>query len=234
VSTPVPGIGTTTRAEYWGELLKPTVIRQQAGPPAASTAVDKEAKEKEFERAGESKRAELRRLHGNQLTRGKGEAILSNSDPEEDRAAVMLELNASRAAEKEAKHLLERFAGILPDNPRVMKRMINAFAMRQAIGMVKRSAIPSHVLARWTILEQRYPALANLLVVNPEWTQTLAEKVNDKVQEGLPSSLQPFVNSEIIRGVVGEAEKGWPDYPKYARSHKRIGKPARRGDALEP
>jgi hypothetical protein len=112
-----------------------------------------------------------------------------------------------RAAEKEAKHLLEQFTSVLPDNPRVMKRMINAFAMRQAIGMLERGAIPSGVLARWTILEQRYPALADLLIANPEWTQMLAEKVDDKARERSPSPLLPFVNSEIIRSIIGKAEE---------------------------
>jgi hypothetical protein len=86
-----------------------------------------------------------------------------------------------------------------------MKRMINAFAMRQAIGILERSAIPSGILARWTILEQRYPALADLLIAHPEWSQIIAEKIDDKVRERLPSPLLPFVNSEIIRAIIGEA-----------------------------
>jgi hypothetical protein len=212
VSTPVPGMGTTTRAAYWSQLLKPTVDRQQAAQPAAGTAGGAyprsgEDAKKEFDNKVESKRADLRARHGDGLTRDVAEAHLRKNDTPEDRAAAILELNASPAAEKETKHLLEQFTGILPDNPRVVKRMINAFAMRQAIGILERGAIPSGVLARWTILEQRYPALADLLIANPEWTQTLAERVDDKARERLPSPLLPFVNSKIIRSIIGEAEE---------------------------
>jgi KAP family P-loop domain len=209
VSTPIPGMGTTTRATYWSQLLKPTLVRQRAGQPATGDdyLLSSHDAKKEFDSNVESKRADLRVRHGDHLTRDEAEVIVSKSDTAEDRAAVILELNASRAAEKEAKHLLEQFTGLLPDNPRVMKRMINAFAMRQTIDMLEHGTIPSGLLARWTILEQRYPALADLLIPNPEWMLMLAEKVDDKVREHLPSPLLPFVNSEIIRSIIGEAEE---------------------------
>jgi hypothetical protein len=124
----------------------------------------------------------------------------------EDRAAVALELNASRAVEKEAEHPLAQFTTIMPDNPRVMKRMVNAFAMRQAIGILERNTTPPEVLARWTILEQRFPALADLLIEHPEWTQKLADKTQDSART--EALFKPSIEGSLssASGVVREAQ----------------------------
>ena len=45
----------------------------------------------------------------------------------------------------------------------MMKRMLNAYAIRQAMGFVVGSQVPVKPLARWTILEQSAPALADIL-----------------------------------------------------------------------
>jgi hypothetical protein len=187
VSTPIPGMGDRIRKTYWNELLKGAALSQET---------------EQFDQTVEAKRQSLRREHGEHLTRDEAEAILKKNDTVEDRAAVVLELNASRAMEKEAEHLLAQFTTIVPDNPRVMKRMVNAFAMRQAIGILERSITPPEVLARWTILEQRFPALADLLIEHPEWTQTLADETQED-RENLPPPLVPFVDSEVIRDIIG-------------------------------
>ena len=159
----------------------------------------------DFDKTVEAKRAELREEHGDSLTREKADDILKRNDSAENRAAIVLELNASRAAEKEAEHLLVRFVDVLPDNPRVMKRMLNAFAMRQAIGLLERSETPPDILARWTILEQRFPSLADLLIEHPEWTKCLTGKMDGADRENLPVQLVPFVDSGIVQNIVGTA-----------------------------
>jgi hypothetical protein len=211
VSTPVPGMGDKTRSAYWNRLLKGAVLPKQNGQQAAEGAnpiqpLSGNVPKEQFDRAVEIRRADLREKHGESLTREQAEAILEKSDTSEERAAVVLELNASRAAEKEAEHLLAQYTGIVPDNPRVMKRMVNAFAMRQAIGILERNMTPAEVLARWTILEQRFPALADLLIEHPEWTPMLANNVADEDREKLSPLLLPFANSEIIRNIIGAAD----------------------------
>jgi hypothetical protein len=174
VSTPVPGMGDKTRSAYWNRLLKKISSNQQAAavttrtePPSGSAEIQ------QFDSAVAAKRADLREKHGENLTREQAESILEKTDSAEDLAAVVLELNTSRAAEKQAEHLLAQFTDVVPDNPRVMKRMINAFAMRQTIGILEGNAVPTEVLARWTILEQRYPALADMLIAHPEWNPSI-------------------------------------------------------------
>ena len=201
VSTPVPGMGDKTRSIYWNRLLRGTTLPAQN---AASNGVSAQ----QFDDAVETRRVQLRRQHGDNLTREQAETILEKSDTAEDRAAVVLELNASRGAEKEAEHLLAQFITFLPDNPRVMKRMLNAFAMRQAIGILENGGTPSNVLARWTILEQRFPSLADLLIEHPDWIEILSRKIESEDREKLPPLLLPFVNSEIVRSIIGDANSG--------------------------
>jgi hypothetical protein len=193
VSTPLPGMGDKTRSAFWSKLL-----RRADGSSPSETA------QKQFDRAVEAKRKKLREKHGESLTGEKAKEILDQTEAEEDRAAVVLELNASPATEQEARHLLEQFTTIVPDNPRVMKRMINAFAMRQAIGLLERSLTPTDALARWTILEQRFPALADLLIEHPEWIGVVAAGSPDADQQKLPPPLMPFADSEIVRNIVGK------------------------------
>jgi len=84
-----------------------------------------------------------------------------------------------------------------------MKRMVNAFAMRQAIGVLERSSTPVAVLARWTILEQRFPALADLLIEHPEWVDKIATTIADDERLKLPGTLQTFANMEALYQIVG-------------------------------
>ena len=165
--------------------MKSAVLPHQGSQESASIS----------DEAVESIRADLRR------------AILRERDTAEDRAAVVLELNASRAAEQEVEHSLARFASLLPDNPRVMKRMINAFAMRQAIGFLERNTAPPEVLARWTVLEQRLPALADLLIENSEWTDMIPAEIGEENRAKLPPPpLLPFINSDVVLSIVGKAD----------------------------
>lgn len=219
VSTPVPGMGDTIRAAYWNQLLRGDANLQTAGAPVDNPP-SKGAAEIFFDSAVEFKRASLREEHGDNLTLGTAAAILRSSDTAENRAALLLELNASRAAEKEAEHLLSQFAGIAPDNPRVMKRMVNAFAMRQAIGLLEGSTTPAQVLARWTILEQRFPALADLLIEHPEWTQDIVDGVAASNEKKLAASLLPFVNLGVVRNIIGK-EGDFPLTVDYVRAITR-------------
>jgi len=210
VSTPVPGMGNDIRSAYWNRLLRGTLVENRTEPQGSDSSPSVSSTTtmtREFDKAVEAKREELRQEHGDSLTREQAENILKRNNTAEDRAAIVLELNASRAAEKEAEHLLVQFVDVLPDNPRVMKRMLNAFAMRQAIGLLERSETAPGILARWTILEQRFPSLADLLIVHPEWIKFLAGKVEGAdPKDDVPAELVPFATSVVVQSIVGIAE----------------------------
>ena len=194
VSTPVPGMGDKIKGEYWKRLLN---AQEAAGASTAGGQFDKEVR---------SQRNTLRETYGENITSDDVEKALEKADTPELRAALALELTSSRAAEREAEHLLAQFKDVVPENPRVMKRMLNAFAMLQAIGILEGNAVPVEVLARWTILEQRFPALADLLIDHPEWTEILTRTIAAAEREKLPLLL-PFLDLQIIQDLVGKTAK---------------------------
>jgi hypothetical protein len=188
VSTPLPGVGARTRAAYWDSLLR------GAGVPNGSVA---RPSQRLSEEAVEEKREQIRK-ESPALTRAVAEERLRQRDTPEDRVALALELSTSQAAEAETTHLLAEFREIVPDIPRVMKRMINAYAIRQAIGLIEDNAVPIRVLARWTILEQYFPALADALAEHPGWVDGMNLEPND-----------PFatvMQSERVLSIVGKGE----------------------------
>ena len=207
VSTPVPGMGDRIRADYWQSLLKGPALSQQGNQRVGSMVnanLLRGVANKKFDTNVEAERASLRKNIGENITNKQAETVLKATDSPEVRAAVVLELNTSRAAATEAKHLLTQFTDIVPENPRVMKRMVNAFAMRRAIGILERNTVPIDVLARWTILEQRLPALADLLIEHPEWTQLLVSKSGSN-RAKFPPLIVPFVDLELVRNIIGKA-----------------------------
>lgn len=201
VSTPLPGMGDLTRATYWDELVKGVRPPNEGAAPIDATAP---AAASSSDRLIQEKRAALRSEHGGNLTRELADEALKKSNTPEDRAAVVLELTASPEAAAEAQHLLSQFKDIVPDIPRMMKRMVNAYALRQAIGLLENTDLSTAVLARWTILEQRYPALTDLLIEQPEWTEFIAQQVPVDAKD-VPEPLKPFINTREIIGIIGSA-----------------------------
>lgn len=207
VSTPVPGMGDMKK-RYWDGLLK-TRAGQDRNVPEMLRDLEAEVEETTrdrdaFDRDVRARRDQIRREFGTDLTEEEVADRLETTTSETERAAIVLELSASRAEAEEIEHLLASFVEILPDNPRVMKRMINTYAMRRAIGHLEGNPVGREVLARWTILEQRFPALADLLIEHPGWADMLAEgemKVID-----MPQALQPFASDKDVVKVLGAPE----------------------------
>lgn len=93
-------------------------------------------------------------------------------------------------------HRLAGFAGLLPDNPRAVKRFLNAFAMTRTVRTLEGQAIPTPSLALWTILLTRWPQLADALAAHPNW---LTPALPD------PSGLPPQI-PEPIRNLLDDPD----------------------------
>ncbi|WP_141687829.1 KAP family P-loop NTPase fold protein [Stappia indica] len=210
VSTPVPGMGGV-KQNYWKHLL--------AGEAETMKADTVEASESWVSRAGERyrrksilptaifdekvrvKREEIRDEFGNELSEADVRILLSRASTETDRVATILNYSESEGTTREAEHLLLKFSEFLPDNPRVMKRMVNSYKFRRVIGYLESNSVGHEVLARWTILEQRFPALADLLIEHPEWADMLAEGMEEGTD--MPQALQPFAGDKDVIKVLG-------------------------------
>lgn len=114
-------------------------------------------------------------------------------------AALALEYTSSSAARQEATHFLLRYLELLPDNPRVIKRIINAFGMAVATTILEQQALDYDVLTRWTILEQCYPAVADELTRDPDLADALLAFDADSGEEldGLPVALAAFCEKKM-------------------------------------
>nr|WP_321361951.1 P-loop NTPase fold protein [uncultured Hyphomonas sp.] len=200
VSCPLPGINPEVKRAFWGRLLEPDQADGSGDDVHAATAA--------FDASVAKRRQELRDKFPEGITQKGAEEELADLASYDNRAAVMLELGTSQAAKTQAEHLLARYVTSLPDNPRVMKRMVNTFALRLAIGILEGESVPPHVLARWTIIEQRYPALADLLAETPAFVDKLAAPPASDGTRNLPIKLEPFKDSAALEIIGSHGETG--------------------------
>lgn len=106
--------------------------------------------------------------------------------------------NRSETAREEQHELLGRYARYLPDNPRLMVRLVNTFTMRNIIGFLEEDFFTTdEVLARWLVLEQRYPEIADLLTDHPEWIDAIG-------LEDIPDSIKPYVGLTALREIIDD------------------------------
>jgi len=194
ISVGIPRIGTDERMEYWNKLLRP---------------MDNDQRE-----AMISERKEAR-SHAD-------EAVKQVNSMEEINARVMEARNAGKHAEAQAlseagavhiasasvkeatEHRLKQFADLLEPNPRAMKRLVNAYGMNQASLILERRSVDADALARWTILEMRWPLFAEALAQQPERVQDVFDGVELKIQGLTPETLALAKHRDVRRIVIGE------------------------------
>ncbi|NDW06517.1 KAP family P-loop NTPase fold protein [Jiella pacifica] len=200
LSTEVPTMSPEIRRRYWAHLLK------RGDDEAETVAATLEGQLPAF-------RAEVRAEAGGELTSEAAEAMLGEETSDVRRAAIAVELSSSAAVERETIHMLSDFSDVIDPNPRLMKRIINAYDMRRTTAVLEGEDITfvfRKALARWTILDIRYPVLAELLRKEPEWVRhfavaTSGEEAVETVE--LPEQLKPFVPLGSARRVIGFGEE---------------------------
>jgi hypothetical protein len=123
-------------------------------------------------------------------------------------AALALEYTFSRVARQEAKHFLLQYLELLPDNPRVIKRIINAFGMAVATTILEQQVLDYDVLTRWTILEQCYPAVADELARDPDLADVLLaeDTVSGEELNDLPVALAAFCEKKVAARLLKDGE----------------------------
>jgi hypothetical protein len=70
--------------------------------------------------------------------------------------------------ETATEHVLQRFAPLIDPNPRSMKRFLNSYSVLRAVRTLEGNTVASEPLALWTILQTRWPSLADYLRRHPE------------------------------------------------------------------
>ena len=113
---------------------------------------------------------------------------------------------AERDIEQHTEHTLKAFSSLLEPNPRAMKRMVNAYAIRRAIVIIGGMNIDREILALWTILELRWPLLSEYLMAYPDAIECIRKDelpTDNQLEENLISL---FKAQEVLRVLDGDAE----------------------------
>jgi hypothetical protein len=146
ISTSIPRLSAGSRARFWNGLLGEAPIG------ASDAAIDSDA------------HARIARLNGQEELQREIDKAPAGSDRQAAlRAAAAMQISGADARSAN-EHRFRSFAHLLERNPRAMKRLVNALGMNQALAFLEGRDVTPEVLARWTILELRWPVLADWLI----------------------------------------------------------------------
>jgi CRISPR/Cas system CMR-associated protein Cmr5 small subunit len=196
VSSSVPQLLPEIRRRYWNGLLN----THSADDPKAQDDKRKQAE-----------REALKKIEHIHTKKELDEKIAEVSrDPLKEqamRAAAARQITTSEAR-RETEHRLQRFDDMLEPNPRSMKRLVNTVGLHQARHFLEGRNVPLESLARWTIIELRWPLLADLLTAHPHFAVNLAEGTT--LTDGtIPKELKNlFRNEDVKRVMAADPSRG--------------------------
>ncbi|HYN46837.1 MAG TPA: hypothetical protein VES64_09110, partial [Allosphingosinicella sp.] len=184
--------GLEAQTHYWNRLLNPDSQDQSA----------QEAERRQAEAKADAKAARLTGQVDLQKLVSTAEKTGDRATIQATRAAAAKRI-ASEQAAVETEHRLQNYARLLEPNPRAMKRLVNAYGMHQAtLFLAGRSCTPD-ALARWTILELRWPLLADFLASRPNAVGALHQSISDDEMPHVPDSLRELFGDELVIAVIG-------------------------------
>lgn len=147
LSVEVPRLGEGERDAYWDQLVNG---RQSASP--------KETEAITAQIIAELESANTEAAIGDVIDRYRG-------DPDRAGIAAAQAFRRLHAAplSKAREHFLLRYKDLIEPNPRAMKRLLNAYGFRRGFDLQSGRPSDPDALVRWTILENRWPILADYL-----------------------------------------------------------------------
>ncbi|HEX7240764.1 MAG TPA: P-loop NTPase fold protein [Longimicrobiaceae bacterium] len=202
VSATVPRPSPEVRAAYWTKLLH--APGGAAADPEALDAARREAEERAVKKIGLAHTQEELQAR---IAEAAADPQSGHLDEQAMRAAAARRITTPEAR-RATEHRLQHFAGLLEPNPRSMKRLVNAFGLHQATHFLEGRSVAPDVLARWTIVELRWPLLADYLAARPQAADDLAEG-RPPEDDRLAGDLKPlFGDSDVLAVVRGNVGTG--------------------------
>lgn len=207
VSAPLPSVPSDNQLAYWNSRLEGADANEgEEGAEAEAEALSSTEKRERSRKALARAQAVLeeRVKDGDvSLERVKEVAREGGNTPEFRLAAASKYIGSDRAR-KDAEHRLKDLGPLIPFNPRAMKRMMNAYTLRVSDGITVNEAMTPERLARWVILEQSYPELADILAAQPELVRPLLTKnpPSGKTFDALPDEIKPYVKIAALRALL--------------------------------
>ena len=207
VSVCIPRLSPAKQEEYLQCL-----VQDGAGRDEAALAKAEEDAEAEAERE-----LGTQYKHNEMLGR-----IRQETDVVRRRAlqAVAARRFVSGKARRATEHVLQEFAPMLEANPRAMKRLVNAYGFNRSTSVLADQDLDVGPLARWTIVEMRWPLLARHLEQFPDLADSigvtnapvadasdLAELFRDaeviEVMRGPTSGNAAILDTKSLRQILG-------------------------------
>lgn len=187
LSTPTPAIAQERLQRFWGYLL-------------AGDATPEPGPASEVRQKAENLVAQL----STQETLSAAIETASDDPPlrEALRAAAAIRI-ASPEVRAAGESRFQAYAPLLDPNPRALKRLVNTIAIRQSLNFVEDRTVSVDALARWCILETRWPLLADQVRGQTEWLEGGAPP------EGTGEAMRQLFESDAVQAVLTHpAENG--------------------------
>lgn len=139
---------------------------------------------------------------------------LRNAENEGEVNSYALRRAAARALEGKAvethtRHMLDDFSGLLEDNPRAMKKLLNAYGVELEVRLLELSGDEDTLrkLALWTIVSIRWPRLADYLIKYPDEVGWIGkdpreDKPNDDFNEEMERLFRAPTVKQVISGTA--------------------------------
>lgn len=182
-STPMPGIPQQLKSEFWEHLL-------QLKTPEGKVDLAVARKNANIALSDAKSETQLRSVLANDAGRSFAEQRAFREE-----AAVRL---ASPEIAERIEHTLMPYSNLLEPNPRSMKLLVNSYSANRALSILSDVKIELHQLALWTILNSRWPQLADYLVEKPERLSDLEQQKTDD----FPETIKALVTNDEVLAVV--------------------------------
>lgn len=103
-------------------------------------------------------------------------------------------------------HALRKFLPLLHANPRNIKKFLNTYSVLRSVRVLENNTVSSDLLALWTIVRVRWPAMADHLERDPEAVRGIVEPL--WAEECFPAALRPLAADHDLRAVVVSRDGG--------------------------
>jgi hypothetical protein len=183
--TPVPGIPKELKNEFWQQLLslktKNIILEMEQARNTMRANIEETKEEAAIIKKINESKDDNKPIHEQLAIRA--EAVIQLASPD-----VM----------QRTEHTLKKFAPLLDDNPRAMKRFVNAYSVNRALSTLSFSDIELNDLAQWTIFTLRWPQLAEYLTKNPD---TIDKNITVN-QNGMDDNIRQLLKDEDVKKVM--------------------------------
>ncbi|MEV0598642.1 P-loop NTPase fold protein [Streptomyces sp. NPDC050315] len=179
LSLPMPALSAAARSSFLDEMLRVTDTRPEA---------------------------ESAPLQESPRPRADGDFLDRLRRFEVGRAEWVSEAMNSVTERRRAEHTLRKFASVLGDNPRAVKKFLNTYSILRSIRILEDIHVDPDALALWCLLCVRWPNIADRLAACPEAVEGIAEPLWRS--EHFPEPLRAAAESPELRAVVTSPDGG--------------------------